>query len=60
MIFMVVWTCLMCLWLFGGGFLVYRNDPAKPYMIGGVLLPWLCVLILGLFVFGAFAPGSLR
>jgi hypothetical protein len=48
----------MILWLFGGGYLTYRTDPAKPYLVGGVLLPWLCVLILGLLLFGAVAPGS--
>lgn len=51
MIWLVIWVVLMILWLFGVGWLSY--DPANPRAVGGVLIPWLCVLILGLVVFGA-------
>ena len=54
LILTVCFIVFMILWLFGGGYLYY--DPAKPHLLGGVLLPWLCVLILGLVVFGAVGP----
>lgn len=50
-IWVVIWVVLMMFWLFFG---CYSNwDPAKPQAMGGTLIPWLCVLILGLIVFGA-------
>lgn len=56
-IWVVIWVVLMILWLFGG---VYTSrDPASPRLLGGTLLPWACVLILGLVllgVVGAQAP----
>lgn len=53
-IWLVMWVVLMMFWLFGVGYWTW--DPGRPYAIGGVLIPWLCVLILGMFVFGAFGP----
>jgi hypothetical protein len=46
---MVVFVVLMCLWLFGGGFIAYGAQQAvNPVAFGVVtLLPWLCVAILG-------------
>lgn len=57
MIWMVIWVVLMMFWLFGGGYLIYRADPTRPYLVGNVLVPWLAVLLLGLIVFGALSPG---
>lgn len=51
-IWLVVWVVLMILWLFFGCYMGW--DQAKPYGIGTTIIPWLCVLILGLFLFGAF------
>lgn len=57
MIWLVIWVVLMMFWLFGGGWSYY--DPQKPYLMGThVFVPWLCVLILGLVLFGAISPGS--
>jgi hypothetical protein len=41
----------MLFWLFFGSY--YSWDAARPYGIGTTVIPWLCVLILGLVVFGA-------
>lgn len=61
MIWLVIWVVLMMFWLFGGGVWVY-NQPAPSFPAYGVgtLIPWLCVLLLGLFVFGALKmpPGG--
>lgn len=51
-IWIVIWVVLMMFWLFGVGY--WSWEPARPYVLAGVLIPWLCVLILGLLVFGAF------
>jgi len=49
----------MILWLFGGGY--YSYDAAKPQaLIGGTLVPWVCVLILGLVLFGGITVGPVR
>lgn len=46
---MIVWVVLMILWLFYGS---YSNwDPANPRGIGNTLIPWICVLILGIVMF---------
>jgi hypothetical protein len=45
----------MMFWLFGGCYWSWAPD--KPYMLGNTLIPWLCVLILGLIVFGAISSG---
>lgn len=56
-IWLVVWVVLMILWLFGGSYLTW--DANNPRALGGTLLPWVCVLILGLVVFGAVgAPAA--
>ncbi len=60
MIWLVIWVVLMILWLFGSGYIVYStpgqaNVPVAFF--GGTLLPWCCVLILGLVIFGAVGNG---
>lgn len=60
MIFIVIWTVLMMFWLFGvGGYVAYKHPEDRSLMVGSVLIPWVCVLILGLVVFGAISvsPG---
>ena len=54
MIWLVVWVVLMVIWLAGGLYIGRAGDRGE--LVGGTLIPWLCVLILGLFVFGAFGP----
>ena len=59
MIWVTIWTVLMILWLFGGGY--YSYDASKPHLlIGGTLIPWICVLILGLVLFGGIHVGGIR
>jgi hypothetical protein len=58
MIWCVIWVVLMILWLFGGAY--WNWDAARPVALGNTLIPWACVLILGLIVFGAFSPGPVR
>lgn len=50
---MVIFVVLMCIWLFGGCYLAW--EPNRPIGLGGTLLPWLCVAILGWVVFGGGA-----
>jgi hypothetical protein len=58
-IWAVIWVVLMILWLFGGGYATYNGPNANPAYFGTYcLLPWLCVLILGLVLFGAVSPGA--
>lgn len=52
MILLVIWVVLMILWLFFGCYTSW--DPARPQGVGTTIIPWVCVLILGLVVFGAF------
>lgn len=54
-IWIVIWVVLMMFWLFYGAYSTW--DPARPHALGGTLIPWLCVLILGLVMFGAVSPG---
>lgn len=54
MIWIVIWVVLMMFWLFFGSW--YGYDPARPIVLGNTIIPWLCVLILGLIVFGAIGP----
>ncbi len=55
MILLVIWVVLMIFWLLGGGYVTYSGPNASPQYFGAYcLIPWLCVLILGLVVFGAF------
>jgi hypothetical protein len=55
-VWVVVWVVLMMFWLFFGCYVSW--DPAKPVVLVNTLIPWLCVLILGLIVFGAVSPGA--
>jgi hypothetical protein len=57
-VWVVIWVCLMMFWLFGGCYWTW--DPARPHVLGNTLIPWLCVLIIGLVVFGAVSPGVIR
>lgn len=54
-IWVVIWVVLMMFWaLFG----CYWNwDAGRPAGLGNTIIPWLCVLILGLIIFGAVAAG---
>jgi hypothetical protein len=54
-IWVVIWVVLMCLWLFGGCY--WSWNPQTPAAIGTTIIPWLCVLILGLIMFGAVSGG---
>jgi hypothetical protein len=54
-VWVVVWVVLMMFWLFFGCW--WGWNPAAPAGLGNTLIPWLCVLILGLIVFGAVNPG---
>lgn len=57
-VWVVVWVCLMLFWLFGGGYVAYEGSAFNARNFGGyTLIPWLCVLILGLILFGAVNPG---
>ena len=53
MIWIVIWTVLMMFWLFFGCWTSW--NPSQPQALGGTLIPWLCVLILGLVLFGGIA-----
>lgn len=57
MIWIIVWVVLMIFWLFGGCYLSW--EPNRPAILGTTIIPWLCVFILGLVVFGAISaePG---
>jgi hypothetical protein len=58
-VYVVIWVVLMMFWLFGGGYAVYTGPSPNPVYFGTyTLIPWLCVLILGLIVFGAIGGGS--
>lgn len=57
MILLVVFVVLMLFWLFFGW---YTSDPANPKGLGGTLIPWVCVAILGWVVFNGAAVGPLR
>lgn len=48
-ILLVVFVVLMLFWLFGGCYIMW--EPTRPYAIGGTIIPWLCVAILGWVVF---------
>jgi hypothetical protein len=59
MILCVIWTVLMIFWILGGCYVGW--DPNKPaVLVGGTLVPWVCVLILGLILFGAFSVETTR
>jgi hypothetical protein len=45
------------MWLFGGGFVYYNGPtPSNVHFGASYIIPWLCVLILGLLFFGAISP----
>jgi hypothetical protein len=51
MIWEVIFIVLMMFWLVFGCY--WHYDRVAPYSLGNTIIPWLCVLILGLIVFGA-------
>lgn len=57
-IWATIWVVLMVIWLFGGVWWTW--DPGRPQVVGNTLLPWCCVLILGLVLFGAVSGGAIR
>ena len=54
-VWVVIWVVLMMFWLFFGSW--WNYEAGKPMGLGNTLIPWLCVLILGLLMFGAIAGG---
>ena len=56
LIAMVVWIVLMMFWLFFGSYIGW--DASKPYMIGNTLVPWFCVLIVGVLLFYSLSTGT--
>jgi hypothetical protein len=50
----VVWVVLMMFWLLFGCYWTYSKE--APAGVGNTIIPWVCVLILGLVLFGAFNP----
>ncbi len=58
-VLLVVWIMFMVFWLVFG--CSTNWDPTKPRVIlGSTVVPWVCVFILGLIVFGAFGPVTVR
>ncbi len=60
-VWMTIWVVLMILWLFGGSFIAYDGQTSafNVRSFGGyTLIPWACVLILGLILFGAVSGGD--
>lgn len=54
-VWVTIWVVLMMFWLFFGTYIAW--EPARPHIVGNTIIPWLCVLILGLVLFGAI-PGA--
>lgn len=54
----VVWVVLMLFWLFFGCATTW--DAARPRAVGLVLIPWLCIAILGAIMFGAIDVTTVR
>ena len=54
---MTVFVVLMVLWVAWGAF---AYEPANPRALGGTLIPWFCVAILGWVVFGGGAVVVVR
>ncbi len=52
-IWVTIWVVLMIFWLFFGCWSTW--DAARPVGVGTTIIPWLCVLILGLILFGAIS-----
>lgn len=57
LILVVVWVVLMVLWLVFDG---STWDRASPRTIGSSLIPWACVLIIGIVLFGGYYPVNLN
>lgn len=57
-VWVTIWVVLMMFWLFGVPYMTW--DATKPHLLAGTIIPWACVLILGLFMFGAISPGTIR
>jgi hypothetical protein len=57
-VWVVIWVVLMMFWLFFGCWWTW--EPQRPAALGSTIIPWLCVLILGLILFGAIPPGPIR
>ena len=55
-VWVVIWVVLMMFWLFFGCYTCW--EPQKPHLVAATIIPWLCVLILGLILFGAISPGA--
>ncbi len=56
-IWVTIWVVLMCFWLFGGCYVAYDGSAFNgKTFVGYSLIPFLCVLILGLILFGAVSP----
>lgn len=54
-IWVVIWVVLMIFWVLFGCYSGW--DPNKPQILGNTLIPWVCMLILGLLLFGAVDGG---
>lgn len=57
MIWLVIWVVCMILWLAFGCYSGW--DPARPHGLGNTVIPWVCVLVLGLVIFGAVGGGGI-
>lgn len=53
---MTIWVVLMMFWLFFGCYVNW--EPARPQGLSNTLIPWFCVLLLGLVLFGAVSGGT--
>lgn len=58
-VWVVVWVVLMMFWFFGGAYWAYNGPNPSPITFGAnTLIPFLCVLLLGLLYFGAISGGT--
>jgi hypothetical protein len=54
MVWLVIWVVFMLFWAGSGGYATYRSkEPYLPSYGISTLVPWVCVLIPGLILFGA-------
>lgn len=61
MIWLIIWIMLMMFWVFGGGYWYYNQPNPSPAGFGsGYLIPFLCLLIIGLVAFGILSPGPIQ
>lgn len=53
MFLLVLWMILMVAWLLGGGYVHYHGPTpgGTGYFVGGTIVPWVCVAILGYILF---------